>query len=263
MKPAPRENIDPARLFTNDIFTLQAASKAHAASYAGVQPSALSHWLKGRPSVAHDKLAQVLAFIGLKIIGDAVHYRDTEELISPRAWRIEDDVMDTAARCLERAREQYGTIEFAIPADTRGAALLFSADGRWGAVQRCNPVLLVGHSESAARVGPGVIQRILDGDTKALIDATRIVAYSGYVDLAALDIASSIRDRISAVGQPQPAAPAETANAQEQAASTTAQWGDFLAIAANAQLSPSRAKRLLRRFLSLSPEEQDRFLLLK
>lgn len=246
--------MEKARQLVADTLALQGVSKAAAAAFAGVQPSALSHWLKGRPSIAPEKLSQVLSYIGLKYIGNEVGYRDNDELLSPRIWKAEDGVVDAAVRGLDQAKKQFGEVKIGLPCDIRGAAILFSEDGRWGAVQRCNPVLLVGHRESAAIVGTGVVKRILDGDTKALIDSCKILALANRVDLDALDVAHSIRettgDHQSDFG----------AQAKDAFCDALVQWAGVSAEAARAGLSPSRTQLVIRRFLEMPEIEQDYFL---
>lgn len=247
--------MENARQFVTDTLALQGVSKAAAASFAGVQPSALSHWLNGKPSISPEKLSQILSFIGLKQQPEGYIFRDNDELLSPRIWKAEDSTMDPAIRCLDRARKQYGEIHFGLPVDMRGAAILFSHDGRWGAVQRCNPILLVGHRETAAQVGSGVIARILDGDTKALIDCTRILALTGKVDLSALDIANSILDTIH---DPLPTAAPRFAG--DAAIELMSQWCKVSTTAIRAGLTPSTVQLLLHRFSELPEPERLAFL---
>lgn len=246
--------MEKGRQAVADTLALQGVSKAAAAAFAGVQPSALSHWLKGKPSIAPEKLSQVLSYIGLKYIGDEIGFRDNEELLSPRIWKAEDRVLEASIRCLAQARNQFGEIKIGLPPDIRGAAILFSTDGRWGAVQRCNPVLLVGHGENAAIVGAGVVKRILDGDTKALIDSCKILALANRVDLDALDVAHSIRkttgDHHGSDGLPE----------INVFCDALMQWAGVSAGAARAGLSPSRTELVIRRFLEMPEIEQELFL---
>lgn len=246
--------MENARQLVTDTLALQGVSKAAAAAFAGIQPSALSHWLKGKPSISPEKLSQVLSYIGLKFIGDEIHFRDNDELLSPRIWKAEDRVLDAAIRSLDQAKNQYGEVMFGLPLDIRGAAILFSKDGQWGAVQRCNPVLLVGHKETAATVGPGVVQRILDGDTKALIDSSKILALAHRVDLDALDVAHSIRETA-----PDDQCP-EVPQINDFFCDALIQWANVSAGAARAGLTPSRAQLVIRRFLEMPEIEQAQFL---
>jgi len=246
------ENI---RQFVADTLALQGVSKASAANFAGVQPSALSHWLNGKPSISPEKLSQILSYIGLKQSAGNCLFRDNDELLSPRIWKAEDSVMDPAIRCLDRAREQYGEIRFALPGDIRGAAILFSHDGCWGAVQRCNPILLIGHRDTAASVGDGVIQRILDGDTKALIDSAKILALTGKIDLGALDVAHSIRE----TSPPRPAlSPAQSDD--QGAIELLTQWNRTVVAALQAGLDAATVQTLIQRFAALSAGERQAFL---
>lgn len=246
--------MENSRQLVADTLALQGVSKAAAASFAGVQPSALSHWLNGKPSISPEKLSQVLSYLGLKHVGNEIHFRDNDELLSPRIWRAEDRVMDAAIRSLAQARKQFGEVMFGLPSDTRGTALLFSKNGQWGAVQRCNPVLLVGHKETAAQVGPGVIQRILDGDTKALIDSSKILALANRVDLDALDVADSIRKTTDAPPD------SEGPPAIEFFCNTLVDWAKVSAKATRAGLTPSRTQLVIQRFLEMGETEQARFL---
>lgn len=246
--------MDNPRQLVADTLALQGVSKAAAATFAGIQPSALSHWLNGKPSISPEKLSQVLSYLGLKYIGNEICFRDNDELLSPRVWRAEDRVMDAAVRSLFQARKQYGEVRFGLPSDTRGAAILFSKDGQWGVVQRCNPVLLVGHKETAAKVGAGVIQRILDGDTKALIDSSKILALANRVDLDALDVAHSIRKTTEDDQDP------ERRDAKELFCNALIEWAKVSAEATKAGLTPSRALLVIQRFLEMAETEQAKFL---
>lgn len=246
--------MEKSRQLVADTLALQGVSKAAAAVFAGVQPSALSHWLNGKPSIAPEKLSQVLSYIGLKYIGNGIGFRDNDELLSPRIWKAEDRVMEASVRCLTQARSQFGEIRIGLPTDIRGAAILFSKDGRWGAVQRCNPVLLVGHKETAAIVGSGVIKRILDGDTKALIDSIKILALANRVDLDALDVAHSIR---KTTGDDHPA---NELQAKDIVCDALMQWSGVSVEAARAGLLPSKTLLVIRRFLEMPENEQDQFL---
>lgn len=246
--------MENARQLVADTLALQGVSKAAAAAFAGVQPSALSHWLNGKPSIAPEKLSQVLSYIGLKYVGNEIGFRDNDELLSPRIWKAEDRVIEASVRCLTQARNQFGEVKIALPADIRGAAILFSKDGRWGAVQRCNPVLLVGHKETAAIVGNGVIKRILDGDTKALIDSSKILALANRVDIDALDVADSIR---KTTGDNHPI---DEPQAKDIFCDALIQWAGVSAGAVRAGLTPSRTQLVLRRFLEMPENEQDQFL---
>lgn len=243
-----------SRQLVADTLALQGVSKAAAAAFAGVQPSALSHWLNGKPSISAEKLSQVLSYLGLKYVGNEIHFRDNDELLSPRIWRAEDRVMDAAIRSLAQAKKQFGEVMFGLPSDTRGAALLFSKNGHWGAVQRCNPLLLVGHKETAARVGPGVIQRILDGDTKALIDSSKILALANRVDLDALDVAHSIRKTTEDDQN------LEEPLEKEIFCNALVEWAKVSAEATRAGLTPSRTQLVIQRFLDMAETEQARFL---
>jgi transcriptional regulator with XRE-family HTH domain len=244
--------MDAEREFIADALTIQCITKAAACSFAGIKPSALSHWLSGKPSISPEKLAHVLSFIGLKATDGHFCFRENEELLAPRIWRVEDSVMPPAVRLLERARSQFGPIQFGLPQDMRGLAILFSRDGRFGAVQRCNPILLVGHRETAAHVGAGVTQRILDGDVYAFIEACRFLALAGQVDMDALEVADSIRqvryEGDFSVG-PESADPGKA----------LLEWADVCAEAARAGLSPAQMRNVLRQFLALSVEERARF----
>ncbi|EKE17076.1 MAG: hypothetical protein ACD_10C00632G0001 [uncultured bacterium] len=246
--------MEKARQLVADTLALQGVSKAAAAAFAGIQPSALSHWLKGKPSIAPEKLSQVLSYVGLKYIGNEIGFRDNDELLSPRIWRAEDSVMEASVRCLAQARKQFGEVKIGLPSDIRGAAIFFSKDGRWGTVQRCNPVLLVGHKETAAIVGAGVVKRILDGDTKALIDSSKILALADRVDLDALDVAHSIRKTTGDSQNP------DGPPAADMLCDALVQWAGVSAAAAKAGLSPSRTQLVIRRFIEMPAVEQDRFL---
>lgn len=246
--------MEKARQLVADTLALQGISKAAAAAFAGVQPSALSHWLNGKPSIAPEKLSQVLSYIGLKYVENEIHFRDNDELLSPRIWKAEDRVMDAATRSLAQARRQFGEVIFGLPSDIRGAAILFSKDGRWGAVQRCNPALLIGHRETAATVGSGVIQRILDGDTKALIDSSKILALANRVDLDALDVAHSIRETTKNIQYP------EEQQTKDIVSDALMQWANVSAGAAKVGLTPSKTQLVIRRFLEMPEAEQTQFL---
>lgn len=246
--------MENTRQLVADTLALQGISKAAAAAFAGVQPSALSHWLNGKPSISPEKLSQVLSYLGLKYIGNEIHFRDNDELLSPRIWKAEDRVIDAAIRSLAQAKKQFGEIMFGLPSDIRGAAILFSKDGRWGAVQRCNPALLVGHKETAAIVGTGVIQRILDGDTKALIDSSKILALANRVDLDALDVAHSIRETTQGSQSP------EELQTKDIFCDALMQWANVSAGAARSGLTPSRTQLVIRRFLEMPETEQTKFL---
>ncbi len=246
--------MENTRQLVADTLALQGISKAAAAAFAGVQPSALSHWLNGKPSISPEKLSQVLSYLGLKYIGHEIHFRDNDELLSPRIWKAEDRVMDAAIRSLAQAKKQFEEIMFGLPSDIRGAAILFSKDGRWGAVQRCNPALLVGHKETAAIVGAGVVQRILDGDTKALIDSSKILALANRVDLDALDVAHSIRETTKGSQSP------EELQTKDIFCDALMQWANVSAGAARAGLTPSRTQLVIRRFLEMPETERTKFL---
>jgi hypothetical protein len=251
--PGTDHDMDPLRQLVSDVLALQSITKVTACSFAGIKPSALSHWLNGKPAISPEKLAQVLAFIGLKPFGDGFCFCENEELLSPRVWRVEDKVMESAIRLLGQAQAQFGRLRFGLPTDMRGAAVLFSEDGAFGVVQRCNPILLVGHREEAAWVGPGVIQRILDGDVHALIHTARLLALTGRVDLDALDVADSIRQ--ASLGCEEGAGP-ESADP----GGVLLEWAQVSAQAVRAGLSPQEASEILRRFLALSVSDRALFL---
>lgn len=241
------------REFIADIFSLQSINKAAAAAHAGVQPSAISHWLKGKPSISQEKLSALLGFLGVTQNGETFLFRDNEELLTPRIWRVEDCLVDAFSRCLETARNQYGEIGVALPADQRGTAILYARNGHWGVLQRCSPLMLMGHKASAARIGPGVIARILDGDTKALIDSCRVLALAGRVDSDALDVAQSMREPVDA-------APAASSAEVGRLSELLVEWAQVSAQASSAGLSPGMAQLVLRRFSELPPALRTRFL---
>lgn len=243
-----------SRQLLSDTLLLQGVNKAALSAHAGIQPSALSHWLKGRPSIAADKLTSVLSYVGLKSNADGVHFRDNHELLSPRVWRVEENVMGAAIRLLNKARAQFGEIQIGLPKDIRGAAILFSNDGLWGAVQRCNPILLVGHRENAAHVGNGVIQRILDGDTNALIDSCRLLAEHRQVELHSLDGEIGFRASSDQVGSEDPVA------TPSFCADLLSQWAKVAADASLGGLDPKTAHQVLNRYLGMKLEEKRRFL---
>lgn len=234
-----------------DLIMLQGVSKVAVAEYAGVQPSALSHWLNGRPSIAAGKLEKLLSVIGLTQREGVFQYRDNESCLNPRIWRTEGYAPEMVGRCIELATRQFGKLQFAMPSDIKGAIFLYSKDGRWGVLQRCSPVLLLGHKDTPPAVGPGVVQRILDGDTKAFNDTVRLLSLAGRADLEALEVASSIRETAPA--------PARDTGSGDLARALL-EWAAVGAYATESGLSPERAELVLRRFLQMSAEQKNLYL---